>query len=151
MHLKKWGKLKLDYKLLLDYSTVNDQKGAIIDYSTFGMAGGVLAEDGHIYKFDQYPVSSRITYGKVGYHRLGFTDYEGSIVHFKELCIGTLEVTGSLDGQNLAPAIYNVTPYDKVNTLMSNASLSARWYNLTFSGHFDITHLEFRGTKTARR
>lgn len=150
-HLKKWGKMKCQYKRLLNYSPINVDTGSIIPYSTFGIEGGLIKDDGFVYLFDPFPSDSKITYGKLGYYRLGFTDAEELRASFKEPFEGLITVEGSLDGHNLEVAFSKTELFSGVNVASMGCNISARWFNFTVSGIFDLTHLEFRGTKAARR
>lgn len=149
--LKKWGKMKGQYKRLLNYSPINSSAGAIIPYSTFGVEGGLIKDDGFVYLFDHLPSDSRITYGKLGYHRLGFTDAEELRASFKEPFEGSITIDGSLDGHNLEVGFSKTEVFSGVNVATLPGSMSARWYNFTISGIFDLSHLEFRGNRAGRR
>src|SRR5574337_207238 len=101
LHMKKWGKMKSVYKKLIDYAPINATIEGIIPFSVFGIKGGLVKSDGFIYIFDQYPTESYLTYGKIGYSRLGFTNIEEIRTNFADLFSGNLTIEGSLDGKNL--------------------------------------------------
>lgn len=151
MHLKKWGKFIDDYKVLIDYSPINDASTDIIPYSTFGMNAGCVSTDGYIYLFDHLPKFSYLKYGKVGYYRLGMTDMEEVKVMFRDPCTGYLEVETSLDGQNVETALTQVQAYTNETQVTGFGKFSGRWHNINLRGNFDITNIEFRGHTTSRR
>jgi hypothetical protein len=115
------------------------------------MKSGCFKEDGKVYLFDQFPEDSKITYGKLGYYRLGMTDLEEIRVGFRSKSTGTLTVEASLNGRDLETSLSEVITYTDSNKANINCTLSARWYNITISGHYDITNLEYRAHVTARR
>lgn len=151
LHLKKWGKIKQDYKLLLNYNVGVNGQGAILDVEMTDLCAGVLHTDGRLSKFDNYPAESEIVYGKIGYHRLGFTSLEEIKVQFAVPCTGYLGIEGSMDGRHLEYGLTSRIAYDNIMTAELPSNSSARWYNITLNGHYDITHIEFRGTKSSRR
>lgn len=151
LHLKKWGKLKHQYKRLLDYSPINNISDGVIPYATFGIHGGLIKSDGLVYLFDKFPDNSWLTYGKIGYSRLGFTALEELKINCAEEFQGTLKIQGSLDGKNLEVNTVKMEVFSGSNAAQINSSLSARWFDVTIAGYFDLTHLEFRGTMAGRR
>jgi len=148
--LKKWGKAKLNYKQLLDYAPINSESSSLVPYTTFGMLAGAIKDDGFLYIFDDKPASSEITWGKIGFYRLGITDCESIRFDFASVCSGTLRVDVSVEGQEiLAPISYSIS-YDG-KQVIGYPPYSAKWFNVTLSGKFDVSYAEFNGLTKGRR
>jgi hypothetical protein len=151
LQLKKWGKMAGQYKQLLDFSPINNAVNGVIPYSNFSIRAGVLKSSGLIYLFDHYPQSSRITYGKIGYYRLGITSPEEVRVQFRTRSTGTLTVDTSLNGRAISVGLSkSVNFVDEMQTEIQGM-LPGAWSNITLSGIFDLTYLEYRGFKQGRR
>lgn len=152
LQYKKWGKCGQAHKLLLNYSPINSQAGdKPIPADIFSVNAGCLLEDNTIALFDKYPSDSRITWGKIGYFRKGFTDCEEVRLQFRNPATGTVIVEGSLDGKNIEPAIGQLRSFENVNEILAYFSNSARWFNLTVTGMFDIKNIDFNGHKKGKR
>ena len=151
LHMKKWGKFKQEYKQLVNYTVGVNGQGAILDTNISDLSSGMLHADGRLSKFDSYPTASELVYGKIGYYRLGFTSLEEVLAQFARPCTGSLIVEGSLDGHHIEHGLTEIVSYDNIKVAQLQASTAAKWYNIVFSGHYDITHLEFRGNTTSRR
>src|SRR5574337_60557 len=151
LHLKKWGKFKQPYKRLLNYSPINSDSGAIIPYSTFGVNAGLIKSNGLIYLFDAFPANAFITYGKIGYYRLGLTAIEEVLANFKSVSTGYITIDGSLDGHTLDVSLSKTVSFTEAVTAVSQLAMVAKWFNITISGIFDLTHLQFRGEASGRR
>jgi hypothetical protein len=154
LQLKKWGKFKDQYLQLLDYQPLNDDAGGGIPYNRFGMLGGVLKRGGGIYLFDDVPNESRITYGKLGYYRQGFTEIHEVKANFRLPFTGQIRLNGSIDGQTVVPSLERVANFDSVvtaNTSSQVAGTQARWHNISICGRFDLQYLEYRASRIGNR
>jgi hypothetical protein len=151
LQLKKWGKANHLYKRMFEFFPINNQSGNIIPYEIFGSDTAIIDALGKIYLHDRFPLDSQITWGKIGYYRKGFTNLEEVKLQFGELSTGTVIATGSLDGKQITVDVVKTEIYDSANSVILYSSLSARWYNITATGIFDITGLEFRGVRAADR
>jgi len=149
--LKKWGKLKADYKQLLDYVPINSLTDATISADDFRIQGGLLNSSGAIYLFDESPSDSRLTWGKVGYYRQGMTKIEEVQIHNSLPFTGNLELNSSIDGDSLETYLTSSTSFSNVNKALCYPSRSGRWHTISVIGKFDIKYLEFRGTVAGRR
>lgn len=150
LHLKKWGKLKTDYKLLLDYSPINDSSSAVVDFNTFGILAGVVKADGYIYIFDGEPTTSSLTWGKIGYYRAGMTNLEEVRVDFASVSTGTIIVDSSLDGSALADEFTDTTEFTGVRQAIAYPPYSGKWHNVTVTGKYDIVLIEVKGSQKGR-
>lgn len=151
LHLKKWGKMRLSYSELLDYSPLNSTASGTIPYNTFGILSGILQTDGKISLFDQYPTDSYISYGKVGYYRLGMTSPQEVHVTFRTLATGYMKVETSLGGNNLGAGLAKTVEYTSVNKADLYGAFPGKWCNIEIGGIFDINYLEYRGFISGRR
>jgi len=151
MYLKKWGKYRGQYKTLLDYQPLNDQSGGGIPYNRFGILGGVLKSNGFVYVFDPFPSFSSITYGKIGYYRMGKTSVEECHVHFRTLSKGSMVVDTSLDGRGVSAGLSKTVEYDSVLSADIFGGFPGSWQNITINGIFDIQYLEYRGFIQGKR
>ena len=151
LHLKKWGKFKAPYKVLVEYTPINTITTNTIPYANFGIEGGILSVDGKVGIFDEYPAESSITYGKLGFYRLGYTAIEQIKIHHKQEKSGRIEFFGSLDGKTLDVTLTH--SYDFTNQIQwdTGTNMAARWYDIRISGHYDITHIEILGSNFSRR
>ena len=149
--LKKWGKIKQQYKQIVDFLPINVLADQIISTIEQQTQAGILSIAGRIHLFDSYPEYSYIKYGKIGYYRLGLTDAEEIKVNLKNASDFSIVVEASLDGKNVEGGLVSADNFTNVNKAILPLNLSARWYNITISGHYDLTHLEFRGHLAGRR
>lgn len=149
---KKWGKLQHNYKRLLDIYPLNSQAGdGIVPYDTFLPRGALLASDGFIYIFDQYPTDSELVIGKLGYYRRGYTDLEEVRIQNRTPFSGTVSIEASLNGKNIEPAISAVRTYTSEDDFVAGFNASARWYNVKIEGNYDLIACEVRWHRTGRR
>jgi len=151
LSLKKWGRHKDNFQLYVDYYPVNTSMNQSVPYETLQVKAGILNLAGKLCIFDDSPTTSEICYGKIGYYRTGYTDLEEVRVHFASPSTGYVIAEPSYDAQY--PEASNVVSESFMSadqvTLLAN--LSARWYNVTVTGKYDISYLEFRGTRAGRR
>lgn len=151
LQLKKWGKMKQDYKVLVDWSPLNQSTINIISYETFGVQGGVVLSTGKITLFDENPIDSYIKYGKIGYYRQGFSSMEEVRLHFRKPSTGTIKLESSLDGSNIEGTLTKADSFVDSTELIFYPSTRGRWHNIVVSGNYDIKYLEFRGTIVGNR
>lgn len=151
MQLKKWGKMKLRYKQLLDYAPVNSTSEGIVPTSTFGILSGALRSNGKIAIFDAYPAQSFISYGKIGYNRLGNTSTEEVRVDFRAPSTGYMTVETSLRGTSLSNGLTKTVAFADAMSATLQGAWPGRWCNVEIGGIFDITYLEYRGFTQGRR
>lgn len=151
LELKKWGKYRLKYKQLLDYSPLNSSLNGVIPYAAFGILSGVINSAGNVYLFDQYPTESYISYGKIGYDRLAKTKIEEVHLHFKSVCTGYVKVETALEGKALSAGLSIQTNYLNAMNHSIYGAYPGQWYNIEIGGMFDIQYLEYRGFSNGRR
>lgn len=151
LHLKKWGKMKQEYKVLVDWSPLNNLSGNTIPYEVFGIEGGILQLDGKIALFDKYPIDSYIKYGKIGYHRQGMTSAEEVRISFRDVCTGIVRTEASLDGTSIELGLTKTEEFTNTRNVVMYPSTTGRWHTVSIIGIYDIKHLEFRGTKVGNR
>lgn len=149
--LKKWGKLKAEYKQLLDYVPINSLTDATISAEDFRIQGGLINSSGNVYLFDESPSDSRITWGKIGYYRQGMTRIEEVQIHNSLPFTGNLELNSSLDGESLETYLTSLTSFSNVYKALCYPGVSGRWHTISVTGKFDIKYLEFRGVVAGRR
>ncbi len=151
LQLKKWGKMKLRYKQLVDYSPVNSTAKGLVPTTVFGIMSGVLRSDGKISLFDMYPTKSYISYGKIGYDRKGNTTPEEVRVDFRIPCTGYVKTETSLHGQALSTGFTKTEPFTSATAVTLYGAYPGRWSNIEIGGIFDISYLEYTGYKQGRR
>jgi hypothetical protein len=151
LFLKKWGRLDLKYKNLLNYRAINGQNGDPVAFNSYQTFSGVLDEYGIIRLFDDKPLESYVRYGKIGYSRSTWTNVEEVTVHNVTPCDFTITVEPSLDGIQKESDLKAATSFtDSLGgTLLAN--LSARWYNVVVSGTYNVCYLEFTAHSSGRR
>lgn len=149
--LKKWGKYKGLYKTLLNYQPINNSLNGVVSYSTFGILAGILAVSGKIKLFDAYPSDSYITYGKIGYYRLGMTAAEEVHVHFASSSTGYVRVDTSISGKFYDPFLAKGQSFTEASAVRLTGANPGRWHNITIGGIYDINYLEFRGFKQGNK
>lgn len=148
--LKKWGKMKADYKALIDYSVINAVSD-ITPYSNLGVDGAVLKADGFAYHMDAKPLDSYIKYGKIGFFRKGYTGVEEVKIVFRMPFTGDVVIDTSVHGAVVEPTLQQLTSYTGVISLTCSGGYDGRWHTIKISGNYDVQYLEFRGTITGRR
>ena len=151
LHLKKWGKMKGQYKQLLNYSPMNSASAATLNFTTFGIVAGLIKADGFVYLFDNDPVDSYLTWGKIGYYRAGMTDPEEVRMDFKTLSTGALRVDTSLDGTSLGTELTTTESFTSTRQVVCYPEYSGKWHNITVTGKYDVSHLQFKGLQKGRR
>jgi len=150
LQLKKWGKLKADYKALLNVSPINTTSQGIINYTNFGLMSGIINADNSVALFDAAPDDSFIRYGKIGYTRLGMSSGYEVHMFFRNIPDCEVVVEASLDGLGLEP----ILEYTEILDSASNAilfDLQGRYHTISLYGKFDLQYLEFRGIISTRR
>lgn len=151
LQLKKWGKLKADFKLLVSIAPVNETQNSVLPYTNLGLDAGVLDAAGNVILFDVAPTDSDLTYGKIGFYRLGYTNAEEVIAMFRVASTGTITVEASMDGRVTDPTLTSTTTFTAADMVTCYLNQSAKWFTVTISGQFDLQYLEFRGTIAGRR
>lgn len=151
MHLKKWGRMDVEHKAVFDYMSINTYKPGEQSFTRFGIFGGVLDADGKIYLFDPSPTDSYITYGKIGYYRQGMTSPEEVRVHMRIPCDFTIKVESSIEGKLLNSDFTRSSDFTGSVFGIHYGGYAAKWHNITISGEYDISYLEFRGITTGKR
>ena len=147
--LEKWGKVLSTHYTLVDLRPANGNE-QLLDFTNFGMDAGASLVDNSISVFTMTPSVSKLSYGKIGYYRKGYTQAQEVKMCFRDLpdCTVTLEV--SMDGRSkdVGYAVEHTCSM-KEETLYS--STNGRWFTITLNGIFDLTYLEFRGVVRGRR
>ena len=152
LHLKKWGKYKWDYSVLVPLGGANSgYTSGAFSYTDLGVTAGLLRSDGLIYLFDQDPSEGFIRYGKMGYYRLGMVHFLETMLDFRDFFIGTVRVDSSLDGRNLDSSQYLEETFNNVLGVRMYPNMRYRWYTITISGKYDLQYMEVRGNISARR
>lgn len=152
LHYKKWGKMKQEYKQLLDYFPVNNIAGdSPIPYDTFLPKCAALLQSGAIALFDVNPSDSRIVFGKIGMFRKGFTDIQEVRIQNRTPLTGTITVEGSLDGKTVESFITQTREYTDAVQVTTGFGLSARWFNVIVEGNYDLVAAETRITRKGKR
>lgn len=151
LFLKKWGKIKQDYRLLVDYSPINTQNDAIISTDDFKIQGGLLTSDGYLRLFDEFPTDSVLGWGKMGLYRLGMTAIEEVTIHNILASNFTIKTHTSLNAITAETAL--TTQTDFVDTIKGVVypNVSGRWHIVEVSGNYDIKYLEILSTIAGRR
>ena len=150
-HLKRWGKMKNQFRTLIDFSPINSTSLGVIDYTVFGMQGALLNNSGAIKLFDTNPTDSYLKFGKIGGYRQGFTALEEVRADFRRACDGTLEIETSIDGRSVEAGLTKEYAYSDEVQLSQGIGSSGRWHNIGFKGQFDLSYLEFRSWTQSRR
>ena len=152
LFLKKWGKMKEDYKIIFSYSALNSGNSGILPYSNFGMdCGVVLSSDSKISLFDIKPVDSWMRIGKIGYYRLGMTRAYEVKTMFRSPSSGKITLDTSLDGRTLEVALKTEQIFSNKVKVDMYPDISGRWHTIKIEGNYDLQYLEFRGTIAGRR
>ncbi len=147
--LEKWGKYTASYKQLLDINPVNNQVTGELDHSYVIMDLAALLSTGEIKAFDWNPSSGEFVLGKIGLTRLGFTDMEEVILHFRQPATGAVNLVGSVDGD--VDSLVSTTTFTSAMNCTLYNSLSAKWFEIEISGMFDLQYVEVRGNIKSRR
>jgi hypothetical protein len=152
IHLKKWGKMKGQFKNLFDIFPVNNMAGeGIFPYEHFMPRMGVRTALGAFPLLDEFPTESELVVGKVGVYRKGFTDLEEVLIQHRAYKTGTLRIELSTDGRSISNELTQERTYSSMAALTEGFGISARWFNIVFRGFFDIIALEVRTRQTGRR
>lgn len=150
LHLKKWGKFKTDYKLLVEMLPINSESTVPVQKDNFGILAGCYTPDGFIYIFDEKPASSKLTWGKIGYYRLGMTDLKEVQMVFARTGKGSVEIECSIDGTNLKLPLTEKFSFNGFNVI-AHPKYSAKWYNISVTGVYDVVELVTDVSRKGRR
>jgi hypothetical protein len=148
--LKRWGKLKADYRQLLDFSPINSSAIGVIPFTQFGVKAALLDDEGDIYLFDASPEDSYLKFGKVGNFRFGHTALEEVRADFRRSCTGQLEIETSLDGRSVEVGLTRTYDY-AASQISQGVGNTGRWHNIAFKKEFDLSYLEYRAWTHSRR
>jgi hypothetical protein len=155
LQLKKWGKYKGQYKVLVNYAPLNNAVNGGIPYANFGILGGILDLAGKIRLFDIYPSYSYLTYGKVGYYRLGNTTVEEVHADFATPSTGFLKIDTSVEGRFIDPGLTKSIEFTNASSASVTGANPGSWMNITIGsvtgGTWNLNYLEFRGFQQGRR
>lgn len=151
LNYKRWGKMKNNYQHLLDFTPINTLSSSLIPYSSFGVEGALLTAEGVLYSFDANPSSSYIKYGKIGMSRLGFTSLEEIHAQFRLDSTGTIEVESSLDGKYVDASLTKTASFSSTKLASLFDGPVGKWHNISLTGQYDLTYLEYRSFTQGRR
>lgn len=151
LELKKWGKSRTEFLVLLDFMPINAGLTGQVAASDFDMKMGQLDSLGEIRLYDQYPEESWIRYGKAGYYRLGHTEMLETKVHFRYPANATIEIDSSMDGRNIDPSLNQSATISGVNEYTFKYKTNGRWFTISLFGQWDLQFMELRGNITGRR
>lgn len=149
--LKKWGKAKMFYNVLIDLQPVNQYTPMIITEDDKGMTAAIMDYTGTIQVLDDAPSESLIRYGKAGYYRLGMTNVLEVLAHNRDKRTGTLTVDASMDGLSIDTTLSYSLNFTGTKHIAAYPDISARWHTVSFTGNYDLTGLEIRGKIAGRR
>lgn len=149
--LKKWGKAKMFYNVLIDLQPVNQYTPMIITEDDKGMTAAIMGYAGTIQVLDDAPSESLIRYGKAGYYRLGMTNVLEVLAHNRDERTGTLTVDASMDGLSIDTTLSYSLNFTGTKHIAAYPDISARWHTVSFTGNYDLTGLEIRGKIAGRR
>ena len=151
LQLKKWGKQKNDYQVVIDLQPINQFNHTILTNPDRGMDAALQLVDTTIKIFDEEPADSWLTWGKIGGYRLGMTDILEVKAYNRRPCTGSLLVDSSMDGRTIDTSLRYTLAYGSAQVIEAYPDISARWHVITMSGIFDLTGLEARTTIVSRR
>lgn len=149
--LKKWGKMKADYKALLDYNSFNSANQNLTVFSNLGVDMAILKADGYVYNMDSKPLDSYIKYGKLGYFRQGFTRIYEIKVFFRLPFSGSITIDTSINGISVEELLRSITTFSGVIKTNLFPDISGRWHTIKIEGNYDLQYLEIRGNISGRR
>ena len=149
--LKKWGKQKNVFQILVDLQPVNQFNHNLFIARDDGMDAALYLTDDSIKIFDDGPADSRLTYGKIGYYRLGMTTILEVKAAQRRPSTGILTIDSSLDGRSIDASLQYSQSYGSSVYWLGLPDISARWHVVTVSGNYDLTGLEVRAVIASRR
>lgn len=148
--LKKWGKMKGDFRTIMDMAPINSIDSSI-NFTNFGLNMAMLSPGGEVRALDARPTDSWIRYGKVGYYRQGYTQCQEVRASFRSSSSGNIILDTSIDGRALELSLNASYPFSSAADVTAFFSNKGRWHTITVSGQFDLQYLEFRGNSAGRR
>ncbi len=152
LQLKKWGKQAANFKALLQLTPINATDSGAITTTQFGMDSGVLAAaDSTIRMFAVATAAGFCRWGKIGLHRLGFTEMLEVTFNFRTKSTGTITVDGSIDARDIELDIQHEETFTDVRQHVVKCHVAAVWHTISIRGKFDLQYLEFRAIMASRR
>ena len=149
--LKKWGKMKAEYKAILDYRAFNSANENVTSYSNLGVDMAILDSAGNLYNMDALPTDTFIRYGKIGYYRLGMTVLHEVRLHFRIPFSGKITLETSMNGVSLETSLKKEYIFNGVLNANCFHATSGKWHTIKISGNYDLQYIELRGTVSGRR
>ncbi len=150
-YLKRWGKMKQDYRLLLDFSPLNSGAEQTIDFTRFGVEAAMLNSTGEVRLFDAKPTDSYLKFGKIGLFRQGTTKLEKVRADMRQPLNLTVEVETSLDGLSVETELVKTYDFTSVRQVNQGIGSVGKWHNISFKGAFDLQYLEYTSWIQGRR
>lgn len=152
LQLKKWGKQAANFKALLQLTPINATDIGSIAFTQFGMDSGILAAaDSTIRMFAVATAAGFCRWGKIGLHRLGFTEMLEVTFNFRTKSTGTITVDGSIDARDIELGIQHEETFTDVRQHVVKCHVAAMWHTISIRGKFDLQYLEFRAIMGSRR
>lgn len=148
---QKWGRYSNEHIVTFDMLPVNRVDGSVVPQKDFGVRAGALRADRRLSYFTGEGNTSAITYGRLGFYRLGVTTLTNLVVRFAEPATCNIVVEVSFDGEEILPEFSVGVSVVARKQVVIPFTLKGKWFNIRIEGQFNLTGLSYQGEARGRR
>lgn len=150
-HLNKWGRYNNNHKLVYSLLPINRTDQTIVPTQSGLLRGGSLNLQGACTIFGTDNPSSRITYGRIGDYRLGWTRATKIVAQFGYAANCYIIAEASLNGITIEEGLSQAATADSVRRTDMPFILAGKWFNIRFEGQFNLVGLSLESEARSRR
>lgn len=147
----KWGRYNNPHKAVYSLFPVNRTDQSIVPNQAGILRGGALSPEGWCSVFSTENPTSRITYGKIGDYRLGWTKATKAVAQFGYPANAYVVAEVSMDGDTVDTNLSQAGNAANVRRLELPFTLEGKWFNIRFEGQFNIVGLSLESQARSRR
>lgn len=147
----KWGRYNNPHKAVYSLFPINRTDQSIVPSQSGILRGGALSPNGWCSVFSTENPTSRITYGKIGDYRLGWTKATKAVAQFGYPANAYVVAEVSMDGDTVDTNLSQAGNAVNVRRLELPFTLEGKWFNIRFEGQFNIVGLSLESEARSRR
>lgn len=149
--LNKWGRYNTPHKYVYNLLPMNRTDQTIVPTEAGTMRAGALGLEGYCSIFTSENPASKITYGKIGDYRLGWTKATKTVAQFAYASNCYIVVETSLDGEAIDESLSQAVTVEGTRRIEMPFTLAGKWFNIRFEGTFDLVGLSLESEAKSRR
>lgn len=148
---KKWGRYARNHRVQYDLMPVNRVDAGVVPQRDYGIRAGALREDGRLTYFTSDVNDAKITYGRLGFYRLGVTTLTALVLRFAENANCTVILEVSYDGETIQSEYTIATTITERTQVTIPFTVKGKWFNIKLQGKFNLIGLSYEGEARGRR